>query len=145
MELDERRELLEGIVTTVSDYRCGEIAPVDQNHVISWLAQFDERDHDVILRETAHLLKKSYISKKSRESFIRKLASNGDLVGVRAKQFWSEVGFLRLQKTSQSQADMLDLLGDVLGDQFGLSAESQESASSTYIYLDDACFSGRCT
>src|SRR4029079_3490380 len=142
MTPDERDRLLKSIVTRVADYRSGEIAPIDEEHAVAWLSQFDEADRETILRECAHLLRKTYISQKTARTFIANLLGKESLVGPNPKAFWSELGYLRLQTQSRSQGDMLALLHEAIAEQFGISTANQESQASQFLYLDDVSFSG---
>jgi hypothetical protein len=70
------------------------------------------------------------------------LIKNKKLAGEDPSAFWRQVGFLRLQSSSQSQSDLLALLDDALRAEFGCGTESEDSKNRTYVYLDDAIFSG---
>lgn len=142
MKKSEQTQLCESIVDCVKDYRIGEIPKIDVAHVERWLGQFDASDYPSILRGTERFLKRTYISRIAAKTFIGKLVVSQDLVGNDPKLFWTGIGFLRLQEFSQSQIDMLSLLNEVLGEQFGLTTKSEKSTKSTYVYLDDISFSG---
>lgn len=142
MDANERIQLADSIVVHVADYRIGEINPIDRDRVFTWLSQFDQADQPTILRETERLLGKTYISRTGAKTFINSLATNEKLTGGDAKAFWNNVGFLKLQSSSQSQADMLNLLGEVLDEKFSIKVDHQESKNSSFVYLDDVVFSG---
>jgi hypothetical protein len=142
VETKERDRLIELIVTHVADYRMGEIPRVDAAHTMSWVQQFDAQDQPIILSEMERLLDKTYISRVAAKTLIEKLALDQGLAGAVPNDFWKAVGFLRLQADSQSQVDMLGLLNEVLAEKFKLDTASQDSTTSTYVYLDDASFSG---
>jgi hypothetical protein len=142
MDVNERTQLANSIVAHVADYRIGEIVPINKDRVVTWLNQFDQADQPTILRETERLLGNTYISRTVAKTFIDNLATNEKLTGGDAKTFWSDAGFLRLQSSSRSQADMLNLLGEVLNEKFSLKVDHEESKNSSFVYLDDAVFSG---
>ena len=142
MNSGERTALVEQIAQRVVGYREGEIPAPTSAHVERWVTQFDAQEQADILRETAHILGQVYVPKAVVTAFVTKLANNAKLVGDDAKAFWQSVGFLRLQHESQSQADLLDLLDEVLQANFGLNTERETSTNGTYIYIDDAIFSG---
>ena len=142
MDANEQKKLADLVVAHVADYRQDELDRVDAQHVLTWLAQFDEGTRDTILIETERLLGKRYISRVAAKKFIEALATNPKLAGEAPKEFWKGVGFLRLQASSKSQGDMLALLAEVLAEKFGLTTDSQESTNKTFVYLDDLSFSG---
>ena len=142
MDNQERDRLVKLIVAHIADYRQNEIAIIDAPQVVTWLQQFDAQDQPTILAETERLLSRTYISRAIAKAFVVKLVANKELAGDDPKSFWEDAAFLKLQKSSQSQSDMLTLLNEVLTESFSVSAKQQESAAKTYIYLDDVCFSG---
>jgi hypothetical protein len=50
-------ELLQAVADTIADYRDGEIARPDAEHVELWLAQFPNDDRTPVLSEMAQVLK----------------------------------------------------------------------------------------
>lgn len=134
--------LLQGISEEIADYREGEIAKPTTGHVERWITQFENDDRLEILQETDHILRQVYVSKEKVKRFIESLINHEGLVGSDAGGFWRSVGFLRLQRRSRSQNDLLELLSEVLTEKFGLDTSRDESANQTYIYIDDAIFSG---
>lgn len=142
MDNQERDRLEKLIVSHVADYRQNEIPKIEVSQVESWLTQFDIIDQPTILAETERFLSRTYISRSVAKAFIAKLVVNKELAGGDPKSFWKDVAFLKLQKTSQSQGDMLTLLNEVLTESFSIPAKQQDSGAKTYVYLDDVCFSG---
>jgi hypothetical protein len=142
VDAQEKDRLPASIAHRVADYRQGEIEPIDQGHILSWLHQFDSGDRCMILRETERLLGKTYIAREHAKVFITKLATNEKLTGDAPQAFWESAGLLRLQESSQSQNDMLALLGEVLEEKFGFGATREESVKQIYVYLDDVSCSG---
>ena len=53
------------------------------------------------------------------------------------------MNFLDIQKDGKSQADMLNLLGELLRDQCGFGVGQHSGDTSGYIYIDDAMFTGQ--
>jgi len=135
--------LADQIALEIADYREGEIARPDRNHVLRWVNQFDPIARGLILQETAHFLGRRYASKANVHEFINALVQHNDLTGVDQRAFWSGVGFLRLQQRSQSQRDMLAILSGILEQRFGFRADRQISENRNYVYIDDGIFSGR--
>jgi hypothetical protein len=138
----EKDRLLVSIANRVADYRQGEIEPIDQGDILAWLHLFDRGDQCVVLRETEQLLRKTYIAREQAKGFITSLTTNERLTGNTPQAFWESAGLLRLQESSQSQNDMLGLLGEVLEEKLGFGAGREDSVNRTYVYLDDVSCSG---
>jgi hypothetical protein len=142
MNSQERDHLVGAIASRVADYRLGEIERIDEERILAWLCQFDDADRPTILCEIERLLGKTYISREHAKGFIASLVTHQKLTGNVPMAFWKGVGLLNVQDSSRSQRDMLALLGEVLMEQFGLTADQQNSTNRTYVYLDDVLFSG---
>lgn len=138
----DRNEHLQGIATLIADYRSGEIAPIDAVRVDKWIRQFPEAVQLPLLAELAHVLGKTYLSKATFQNFLEMVASSEKFVGTDAKSFWQGVRFLDLQTVGNSQRDMLALFDAVLQAKFGLSIADCGANPHTYVYLDDALYSG---
>jgi hypothetical protein len=133
--------LLEQIASTIGDYRAGECPTPDATHVRRWINQFDAQGREALLRETAHVLGKTYLSRARCVKFIDTVAKSADLAGTNPRSFWRGVHFLRIQQGGHSQADMLSLFAAALRTNFGIPA-LPSGDSDTFIYLDDVSFSG---
>jgi hypothetical protein len=134
-------ELLQAVANTIADYREGEIARPDAEHVELWLAQFPSEDRAPVLSEMGHVLSRTYISREAAKGFINGLIANEKLADLEPKCFWSEANFLNIQKDGNSQADLLTLFNESLTAQVGLKTE-QCGGGDKFIYLDDAIFTG---
>ena len=73
---------------------------------------------------------------------MAKLIDSNELVGSDPCAFWKHVNFLDIQRSGESQSDILTLFGKLLKRKCGLRIEECGKASDTFIYLDDASFSG---
>ena len=90
-----------------------------------------------------HVLKKTYFSRNRVKKFLKYLFGVKELVGDNPCAFWKSVKFLDIQiNDSASQKDMLALFDEVLEEQCGFQTGDCSTASNTFIYLDDAIFSG---
>ena len=141
--MNERGELLKSIAAITSDYRKGELVAPTSAHVERWIHQFDSNSQLPMLREMEHLLKKTYFSRERVGNFLAKVATSEQLAGANPKDFWSETEVMDIQQRGESQKRMRQLFGEVLLDKFDLPLEvcgQQETA--TYLYLDDALFTG---
>ncbi|MEK7469882.1 MAG: hypothetical protein AAB074_21145 [Planctomycetota bacterium] len=140
--MSERHRLLESIAKITSDYRTGEVAAPSPEHVERWVAQFDPKVRDPLLAEMEHVLRRSYLSRKTVTTFLGKQVMNNKLAGASPCAFWKAAHFLRIQKNGHSQEEMLDLFADCLKSQCSIDLADCGSAEGAYIYLDDASFSG---
>jgi hypothetical protein len=136
-----KAELIEALANTIADYRKGEIAQPNAEHVELWLAQFPKEDRTPVLSEMAHVLENTYISRKTAKSFIKSLISNEDSAGKESKPFWKKVNFLNIQENGNSQADFLKLFNESLNSQLGLQTD-QCGGGDVHVYLDDVVFTG---
>ena len=109
-----RRMMLESITQTIADYRSGEISRPTTEHVDRWLRQFDAGVQEPLIAELDHILKRTYISRKSVKTFLSALVKNTSLAGSEPCKFWRYVEFLDIQQGGESQSDMLELFDEVL-------------------------------
>lgn len=135
------RGLLQRVASIAADYRAGELPAPDPDHIRRWIEQFDEVVREPVLREIAHVLEKTYMSRAQCEAFVRSLAKKNALAGNDPATFWNSVHFLRVQQGGESQIAMLDLFSKVLKKEHGI-ATLPEGPSETFVYLDDVSFSG---
>jgi len=140
--MTHRSVLLQNIVDTIADYREGEISPPDQAHVDKWVKQFPAAVQEPILKEMAHVLGKTYFKKKEVKTFIEELIGSEKFAGADPCTFWKGVKFLDLQTAGNSQRDMLSLFERKLRKKCGLDLGDCGKNPHTYLYLDDALFSG---
>jgi hypothetical protein len=137
-----RDELKAAIAAEIADYRAGEIAAPNADHVERWIAQFPGDIQDSLLAETLHVLKQLYLTKANVTNFLDSLASEAKIAGENPAEFWKHAAVLRIQKRGSSQKEMVALFDEVLRSRFGVGAASAPSPSGVYVYLDDAVYSG---
>jgi hypothetical protein len=140
--MSERSDLLESIATTIKDYRAGEIAEPTPDHVDRWVRQFSDDIRVPLLREVNHVLKDTYLDRDSVSGFLGKLVKNTKLAGVTPCAFWRKSHFLQIQKNGHSQQEMLELFGQSLKKQCGITIDDCRQGANDYIYIDDVIFSG---
>lgn len=126
----------------ISDYRKGEIPTADAAHVDRWIAQFPASVRDPILSELLHVFRWTYFNRANVQTFIDNIVTNANFVGPNPSQFWQGVKVLNLQTAGNSQKDMIALLAESLQRQCGLALASCGAAPQSFLYLDDALFSG---
>lgn len=135
-------DLITSIAATTADYRQadGEIASPER--VALWIENFDRPVQTPILQEMDHVLKKTYFSRYRTEKFLAGLFRTKKLVGDDPCDFWRGAQLLEIQSVGASQREMNALFRRILKDKCGFSINRDESSSDTFIYLDDAIFSG---
>jgi len=107
-----------------------------------WVNQFDPEERLPVLDELNHVLKRTYLTEANMEEFLIKVAANQKFVGADAKAFWKSVGVLRVQTGGNSQNEMLERLERILNEHIGIGLDECRSTSGTFLYIDDAVFSG---
>lgn len=140
--MDSTPNLRAALAAMISDYRNGEIPTPDDSHVDRWISQFPAAVRDPILSELLHVFRWTYFSRAKVQTFIDSIVVNANFAGTDPCAFWQGVKVLNLQTAGHSQKDMLTLLGDSLQRQCGLAMELCGISPHTYLYLDDAVFSG---
>jgi hypothetical protein len=140
--MTERNNLLDSIVTTIADYREGDLDPPTQDHVDQWVHQFDREVRVPILREMDHVLKNTYFSRKDTKKFLTGLLKTEKLVGNDSCAFWQNVNFLNIQGGGASQKEMLALFSEILTKKCGFEIDDCGNASDVFVYIDDAIFTG---
>ncbi len=138
----ERDDLLASIAATTADYREGDLAAPTSEHVERWISQFDAGVQLPILREMDHALKRTYFSRRGTGEFLAGLFQTGKLVGEDPCAFWRGVKFLDIQGGGASQKEMLALFSKVLESKCGFEIAECGAAPHTFVYLDDAIFTG---
>lgn len=140
--MDSTPNLRAELAAMISDYRKGEIPTPDASHVDRWISQFPAAVRDPILTELLHVFRWTYFSRAKVQTFIDSIVVNATFTGPSPCEFWQGVKVLNLQAAGHSQKDMLTLLGDSLQRQCGLAMGLCGISPHTYLYLDDAVFSG---
>lgn len=130
------------LANMIADYRAGEIPKPDAGHVERWIAQFPAEVRDSIITELVHVFSKTYFTRKNVQTFIDSIVTNANFVGQNPTQFWQGVKVLNLQTAGNSQNDMIALLAESLQRQCGLTLSMCGVEAHTFLYLDDALFSG---
>lgn len=127
------------ISTIICSYRKGELSkPLDHNHVLKWVGQFDEEDRSVILEETLHILTRQYYSREAIEDSV-----DGILCKIREQVgSFEDIIFANPQEQGSSQKILYTIISEKLGAEFrGQCAEFTES-SKIYVYIDDGLYTG---
>lgn len=138
----ERADLLVSIASTIRSYRHGEIPEPTPEHVDRWASQFRTANQLPFLREFAHVIKQTFMTKEKVSTFLGELVKEPKLVKADPVGFWTSANFLQIQQKGQSQKAMLSLFSDCLAQQCGVDIKKCGRAGGDYIYLDDVLFTG---
>lgn len=140
--MNERDNLLLSVAETIKSYRNDTLPEPTPEHVDRWLNQFTKDQQLPFLREFDHVIKRSFITKKNVETFLRNLVKNEKLAGKDPISFWSAARFLKIQQNGQSQKEMLKIFARCLEDECALDLAKCGNENGDYVYLDDVMFSG---
>lgn len=140
--MSTRRELLESVADTISDYREGEVARRTPELIEKWLNQFPDAVQDPFLGEINHLLSKTYLSRETVTEFLQGLLTNEKFCGSDPRSFWSDANLLRLPQRGNSQRELLSMFDTLLESELGLKPEQCGNGKSVFVYLDDGVFGG---
>ena len=134
--MTERRDLLTSIAHSIRDYRAGEIPEPTPDHVERWIRQFDADVQVPMLREFDHVFKRTYVSKAKVQRLLDSVISNFPC------DFWRGAHILDIQQQGSSQTEIRNLIVPILKEKCGSDIEYRGSQEGTYVYLDDAIFTG---
>lgn len=127
------------ISTIIGSYRKGELSkPLDHNHVLKWVSQFDAEDQTVILEETLHVLTRQYYNRE-------KIGESLDVIlkRIRAQvNSFDDVIFANPQEQGSSQKILYDILSEKLGSNFNSQCSAFTESSKIYVYIDDGLYTG---
>jgi len=140
--MSTKSKLIASIADTIKDYRYGEIVAPDAAHVERWVDQFAANVRILVLAELDHVLKHTYLNRAAVRTFLTGLITNAKLAGTDPCVFWRGVKFLNIQGSGNSQREMLSLFDSFLQKHCSFHVEDCGVNANTFIYIDDAIFSG---
>lgn len=135
-------DAVKSICRTIADYRQGEISARTPEDVVRWAGQIDPDFRDDLIEELAHVLDKTYFSKKTILIFLKNLIHNSKLTGGNDSKFWKHAGLMDVQLGGSSQRDMLNEFQKLLKTEVGHSGRIEHENSDTFVYIDDVIFTG---
>ncbi|WGU99137.1 hypothetical protein QJS56_11160 [Bacillus altitudinis] len=129
---------IQNLISIVEDYQR---VLFNEDHVKRWLRQFDQEDHDLILNELSVILKKTYLSKAKETDFLTIICTS--LIKFKENE-QKEFKFLDIQTSGGSQKHLLKRLDEIIKENSNYSLSNLEASSQiqSYIYLDDAIYTG---
>jgi hypothetical protein len=137
-----RARVVASITARIENYREGDVAPIDADHINRWVSQFDEALQLPILTELDHVLSKTYIPRAAFETFFAEVVTSTDVVGDDPCGFWARSRFFNQQLRGNSQAVLLELFNTALQQECGLSLYDCGDDDGPLIYVDDAIYTG---
>ncbi|MEO7019748.1 MAG: hypothetical protein ABI234_06320 [Ktedonobacteraceae bacterium] len=139
---DERARLLQLLSKTISDYRVGEVVSMTSDHIENWLSQFESKDQPVILQEMNFIMEKLYVSRQCAKLCVHEFLKW--LIGSKKPEVvLSHIHFLHTNQSGNSQKEMLNLVDEILLENYGLNIASIDTHDiQNYIYMDDAIYTG---
>lgn len=142
--MDTKRSiLLESLANTISDYRQSEISPITPIHVERWLKQFDFADQPIILKELEAIMKRFYFSYTQVRECIRTFLKEFIIRNQDPTKLLPHVSFLNIQRKGGSQKAMLEIVDEILLQEYGFTlAMTGSEKIQTYIYMDDGIYTG---
>ena len=136
-------DYVSAIATIISSYRAKELKhPLDKQHVIRWLDQFDEDVRAVIAKEMFHILSRNYIKEERIKIFLEKI-----LEFLKSNKELENAVFLDLQKRGKSQELLCNLIKSIYEEKYGSGCKiikdwGEIQDHSLFVYVDDGIYSG---
>jgi len=137
-----RAHLLRSVAHVIGDYRSEELPEPTPGHVDRWARQFRKDAQIPLLKELVYTLGYAYFSKIRVISALARLVEFRGLVGGAPRKFWRTAHVFDIQQEGNSQSDFRELLLNVVECRFGVPIGGVVAGNGTFIYLDDAIFSG---
>ncbi|NGF77155.1 hypothetical protein G5B10_14795 [Fluviicola sp. SGL-29] len=137
-------ELADSIYEVIKDYRNHDNVFITHQNIIEWAEQFEE-DGVLVLTELNKIIKETYVSREKAKEFI-----NQHILGYlklynysNITTFLIDTEFINVQQSHKSQHAILNLLEEVLSEQFYEShTKYNDYPKKNYIYFDDILASG---
>jgi hypothetical protein len=130
----------------ICDFRSGEIAKIDANHVKKWIVQFENSVQIPILEEMIYVFSDWYLT---RHYIIVEYLNKIPTILQNKYSFKSEyetlkkVSFVSIQNVGQSQKILIAELKKIKHEQYGVDLLCDINSSiNHYVYIDDGFYSG---
>lgn len=129
------------IAELVTDYRQGEIEPITAHHVARWAQQFPAAEQATIVHETHKLLLRFYFSRSRIRDALRQFLRKDVVSGRYLSGELQNTKFLCVQDQGESQRVMLNIVGEILADEYGV-ALPKCTSTRNFVYIDDGLYTG---
>ncbi|WP_029452577.1 phosphoribosyltransferase-like protein [Clostridium algidicarnis] len=137
----KREYLIKSIFETIKDYKMPSESYMSCDHIERWVYQFEKDDQDIILQEMDGILKRFYLSREAVKERIKSVLTSNVIFGDNPINRIRNTTFLSIQTRGSSQKDLLEIVDEVLEEEYNLSIESC-SSEDFYFYIDDCIFTG---
>lgn len=127
---------------TLRDYKSESSVAMSPEHVARWAKQFNEKIRTPLVHEINYILKQTYISEQNIRDYLRRVITSTNLTQGDPKTFWLGTHILANQQNGQSQLDLLSIFRELRKEVLDVPSSYRPSNGNTYLYLDDALFSG---
>jgi hypothetical protein len=140
------RKLADDILIIIGDYQNDNNVQLTSQDIIDWSNQFDDGDRKFILQEMLHLLNQGiYLSRVKAKALlkerIKEFTEHYKYQSVNS--FLNETIFLDLQQAGKSQGAILELLDEVLKENYKTKlSDCGGKSHKNFIYLDDGINTG---
>ena len=143
MHTPDRDFLLRSLAETIGDYRQNEIPSITPAHIERWLSQFESKDQPIILAEMDRLMKRFYFSKQRVKAYLRKFIGDHIVGTQKPLSVLPYTHFLCIQTRGNSQRALLEIVDEIIQEDYGLSlASCGIDGAQTYVYIDDCIYTG---
>ena len=140
---NNRASLLQSLATIIADYRHNEITSISPEHVERWLTQFDKSDQQTILIEMNFIMRKFYFSRIRMKKCLHKFLKEGVIATGNPRTLLPHVHFIKNQQKGSSQRVMLNLIDEILHEEYDYSlAQCGTSNIGLYVHVDDSIYTG---
>lgn len=135
--------LLRSLAETIADYRQNEIPSITPAHIERWLSQFESKDQPIILAEMDRLMKRFYFSNQRVKAYLRKFIGDHIVGTQKPLSVLPYTHFLCIQTRGNSQRALLEIVDEIIQEDYGLSlASCGIDGAQTYVYIDDCIYTG---
>jgi len=138
------QELAERIYEVVKDYRNHDKIEITPEKILDWAKQFEDNGF-LVLTELDNFISEVYVSREKAKKYVKgHIGKYIKLFGYsNVTQFLMDTEFLDLQQPHKSQPAILELLDEVLDENFSVSYRDYLTFHKKhYIYFDDILASG---
>lgn len=137
-------KLIDSIFSKIKDFRKDEGVKITREGIREWAIQFGD-DAEFMLAETDNILRQTYLTKEEAIVLFRHYItehlnrySYKDIV-----DYLKDVCYLRLQSEGKSQNVIVDMVEDIIRDDYGLNvSDFADYPKKVYIYFDDVLITG---
>ena len=129
----------------IKTYRESELDfSLDENHILKWLNQFDDRDRGIILKETVHVFSTNFFTRKDVDIFLKAtiqyLADKIEMCSER--EVFNKYVFSAIQEKGKSQSIMIKYLSEYAQKENVTLQTVPAENNKKYVYVDDGIYSG---